>query len=1176
MSPFHLHEGRMQGALASGYVGQTVRIALGKSTLVSRVAYIDSPASRHSEAAARTLHPGSQQHNPSYWPGAAYTRLRPELVPTRGPLSRPHYLRAQHSASQVAKPEEPQSSLDSQTEGTETQASAEHESSPSRDAHTGQRAEYYTHERGQLLDLGEHKTYHDARLKNASFVCQAPAIGSMPTVRRSVIEASGSVIAQDHDLKIVSCSPRMVVGQPESGFLKPQLRATQNRISRASTSFLKDTCVGQRRERGYINLNEALDEHMDDTYARERFSVFDVFSNQKSMKQVDGEDSFLTPPLTLQDVDHFESAIEGTKEAIETRWSRFFESASIQTTSPIRGPTFKIWDSSRRLFFHRLSLNLQFGRKEEIWSVTESLKPLLSERRKANPFNRSKVQNGGSKSKGGAHFRDNQIKIEDAPKNEDWPSVFENPFSSLLPQHINELCKTELPRSLIIGLILFASSTTTHPLAPAIANVLSNLLLSPLGYNNNPVGAHLLLTHLGVPLCDPLDLPYIFNLAEEEGSFLRPYPFLPNSDILESFVKPVGESEDASTPSLETVSPRHFEVKSFSPLHASSCDAASQVLRDSIQQAELNLTEEAKTYLSSLADAGANPDFRFSRNLPLQTITVDATQDSSQLLKFADLDADGRKDVSALPSFAIDDSSTTEVDDAFALDMDELLPYAKQLLQDELQGPSLNGTMDESSYNGPKTARILIHIADPTTVMRVGDDLEMTARERVETVYLPHRKSFMLPSVLSEYYCSLQAHPHKNIALTFEAHVDLRTGELVKHDVFPSKFNSMKRLTYDHVQSVIRPGPAAAKPANAKFLELIGKPLLPGQKDASSSASSSAPQAKLTEKEELALRLLAKVSRLRKQWRVKVGKAESMHLLKSDIKVDATTSQPKITLKYDGGNASSQSLVEEMMVMVGEITGRTARDGDFAVPYRRQENRTSLILEPFDHTLYTPHPDTDPLLYECPDLAPKPSYETILNCEMARMKLVSDLGHLNYMNQSSTSSIPLPHRSLGLSHYSRASSPLRRYADIIGHLQLKAWKRYGGDKSKLPYSPSLVHALSQHINFVSKDIKWSQQNSERWWKQQYVLRNCMERFPSNEFKAIVYATPNMDMTSGYVQVSSGKALLYSFFILGLDILVQLPTPVHLNLGQIVSVKPTALSELHLEWTVVPQSEQTSL
>lgn len=1164
----------MQGALASGYVGQTVKIALGKSTLVSRVAYIDSPASRSSEAASRLKQVGPHEHNPSYWPGATYTRLRPELIPTRGPLSRPHYLHQQHSSRKASNTENANSAADSSIEGAEAQVSAEHELSPSRDAHASHRTEYYTHERGQLLDLGEHKSYHDARLRNAAFVCQAPVVGSMPVVRRSVIEASGSVIAQDHDLKIVSISPRMIVGQPESGFLKPQLRASQNRASRASNSFLKDMCVVQRRERGYINLNDALDEHMDYTYAQERFSAFDMISNQRTMRQVDSDNSSLSPPLTLQDVSHFESVLDGTKEAMETRWSRFFESSLSQTVSPIRGPTFKFWDDSRRLFFHRLSLNLQFGRKEEIFAVTEALRPKLSELRKANPFNRPK-SHGGSKNKNGAHHRDNQIKVDEPIKNEDWPSVFQNPFSSLLPQHINELCKTELSRSLVIGLVMFAASSTTHPIAPGMANVISNLVLSPLGYNNNPNGAHLLLTHLGVPLCDPLDLPFLFNLAEEDGTFLRSYPFLPNKDPLELFIKPT-EGEAVTTPSLGTISPRHFEVQSFGALRASSCNAASQILRDSIQKSESGLNEETKTYLSSLADAGANPEFRFSLNLPtMQSITIDGAKDSSQLLKFADLDADGRKDLSALPSFAIDDSSTTEVDDAFALDMDALLPYAKQILQDRPLGSSSNSAMDDPSYSGPKTARILIHIADPTTVMREGDELELTARERVETVYLPHRKSFMLPSVLSEFYCSLHAHPHKNIALTFEAHVDLRTGELVKHDVFPSKFNSMKRLTYDHVQNVLHPQ-LSGKSSDTTFYELIGKPLIGGVLDPAFAAPTTGTQAQLSEKEELALKILGKIARLRKQWRVDVGKAETMHLLKSGVKVDATTSQPKITLASEGDNTASQSLVEEMMVLVGEITGRTARDGDFAVPYRRQENRTSLILEPFDHTLYTPHPNSDPMLWHAPSLASRPSYQSILECELSRMKLVSDLGHLNYMNQSSTSSIPLPHRSLGLTHYSRASSPLRRYADIIGHLQLKAWKRYGGDKSKLPYSPSLVHSLSQHINFVSKDIKWSQQNSERWWKQQYVLRNCMDRSPSNEFKAIVYATPNLDMASGYVHVSSGKPLLYSFFILGLDIILQLPTPVHLSLGQIVSVRPSALSELHLEWTVVPHLEQSPL
>lgn len=187
---------------------------------------------------------------------------------------------------------------------------------------------------------------------------------------------------------------------------------------------------------------------------------------------------------------------------------------------------------------------------------------------------------------------------------------------------------------------------------------------------------------------------------------------------------------------------------------------------------------------------------------------------------------------------------------------------------------------------------------------------------------------------------------------------------------------------------------------------------------------------------------------------------------------------------------------------------------------------------------------------------------SVLECDVSRLNLVHNLQSLNWLFSSNTSAIPASHRSLGLPYYSRASSPLRRYADMISHFQLKAWRRYGADLTKLPYSPSLVHSLSKHINYVSKDIKYSQQQSERWWKQQYVLRHGMDR----TWDAIVFNAPNLHSVS--LNLSKNKPFQYSFCILELDTIVFLPAPAHLEVGQIVKLLPNASSEIHLEWTVL--------
>lgn len=180
------------------------------------------------------------------------------------------------------------------------------------------------------------------------------------------------------------------------------------------------------------------------------------------------------------------------------------------------------------------------------------------------------------------------------------------------------------------------------------------------------------------------------------------------------------------------------------------------------------------------------------------------------------------------------------------------------------------------------------------------------------------------------------------------------------------------------------------------------------------------------------------------------------------------------------------------------------------------------------------------------------------------MMLVHNLQSLILMATSETTAQPAPHQSLGINAYARASSPLRRYADLITHFQLKAWKRYGGNKEKLPYSPALVQRLSQHIHTVSKDIKYTQQSSERWWKQQYVLRQAMDR----TWEALVFSAPDYSLISIGLSRPLSRTVHYSFFIMELDLTVSLPAPAPLKVGSIVQLKPIALSEINLDWQVV--------
>jgi exoribonuclease R len=1009
-------------------------------------------------------------------------------------------------------------------------------------------AQYHKTERGTLLPMLEYGTYHEARLKGASYVCQIPQLGSIPSAKRSVIESSEPVIAADADMKLTSTHAKAVVIGHEAANLKPQRRFWNHRVSSASNSFFRDTTPYVAPGGPYRHPNDRIVDRFEEAFGHNPFSIEDVISLQRSQKHPNDDPSQILPHLTAQDILNYESTMEGIREALESRWANFCEkSAGSQT--PLRSPYYQLHRPETRQFLQRLVLNLQFGRKDDILQVAEELKPLLKEARRANPNLRPKSNDGRpspSSSSDPLLAPFSAASPDSAPlvfqPNEDWPLVFEE-TSQTLPGHLQHLWKTELSRSVIMGLALFASSTQNHPIPATLSALLGNCLLQPLGYLPNPQSAQLLLTQLGMPIVDPLELPFLFNSSFDQDGTVS-YPWLPKAHppSLEEVAELSIKQSPSDTKPLSRFSPRQVSIEAIDDIPSSMSLHASNIFESALENQSSSFSEPVQHLLTSLVEASKSSTFNFSKNISSSSNPIELPplmSDSSAMLSHMDMDRESRVDLSDMPSYAIDDKSTTEVDDAFALDVSALEPHYDWIVNHlldyshhvqrhpnhSLSTPLPTGIVSAPS-NLPRSARVFIHIADPTAVMRVGDDLEMGARSRAETLYLPHRKSVMLPSILSEFLCSLQPHPHMNMALTYEVEVDLMTGAIEPSSmaVYPSKFRKMSRITYETSQAVL-------------------------------AGLNTAEEDSVAESDKRNLRLLWTIAKLRKRWRLEHGKAETMQLLRTDVKLTTKGGKPHIELYRESGNESSRSLVEEMMVMVGEITGRTAQENEIAVPFRTQARRSNLLLppliiDPSTNQVHNPH---------------YPTAASILECDVSKQHLIANLHSLNYLNTSHTTSIPAPHQSLGLALYSRASSPLRRYADIISHFQLKAWRRFGGDRSRLEYSPAQVHALCKHIDAVSKDLKYAQQQSERWWKQQYVLRHGMDR----TWDAIVFKAPDLHALS--VGKPSSRALQYSFCILELDTIVFLPTPVHLEVGQLVKLLPIAASEIHLEWTVLPSS-----
>lgn len=91
--------------------------------------------------------------------------------------------------------------------------------------------------------------------------------------------------------------------------------------------------------------------------------------------------------------------------------------------------------------------------------------------------------------------------------------------------------------------------------------------------------------------------------------------------------------------------------------------------------------------------------------------------------------------------------------------------------------------------------RIGIHITDVAAYITPGDPLDVEARSRMTSLYLPDERIPMIPLVLSESVCSLIANKDRR-AISFFLTVD-KQGAVINTEIKPSFIRVKERLTYE-------------------------------------------------------------------------------------------------------------------------------------------------------------------------------------------------------------------------------------------------------------------------------------------------------------------------------------------------------------------------------------------
>lgn len=353
-------------------------------------------------------------------------------------------------------------------------------------------------------------------------------------------------------------------------------------------------------------------------------------------------------------------------------------------------------------------------------------------------------------------------------------------------------------------------------------------------------------------------------------------------------------------------------------------------------------------------------EFNLPRRFP-KTVT-----DATKLLyekSVVQKDMQKRKDLRELPTVTIDGERAKDFDDAVSI------------------------IHTEHGY------RLWVHIADVGFYVPWDTPLDIEARKRGTSVYLPDRVVPMLPKELSEDLCSLRPKTDK-LAFTVEMDFD-KHGNRLDAKFYPSIINSNERMTYTSVKKVLVDKDPDEREKYAYLLkdfELMGE--------------------------------LCNILRSR---RLDRGSLD-FDLPEPDVILDLQ-GNPEAILKAERNFA--HMIIEEFMISANEAVAEHLEKLRVPNLYRIHEEPDPMKLEDILKVLKTLGKLTRKTL------KPKDFSDILKSIKGAPEEEIINYIVLRSLKQARYSAINVGHFGLASESYSHFTSPIRRYPDLVVHRILR-------------------------------------------------------------------------------------------------------------------------------------------
>lgn len=381
-----------------------------------------------------------------------------------------------------------------------------------------------------------------------------------------------------------------------------------------------------------------------------------------------------------------------------------------------------------------------------------------------------------------------------------------------------------------------------------------------------------------------------------------------------------------------------------------------------------------------------------------------------------------RHDFGDLPVFVIDDPNAFELDDGISIE------------------PSR-----------PGFCWIHVHIADPTSLLPPSHRISRAAQRMGQTLYLPQGNKSLLPDEVSVDRFSLGGKGLDPIrgqpVLTFSAEVDEKSGDMVDYKVRAGIVRNVKVTSYAAVNNVFH-----CKNVQPTFpLGLTHVRPKPGKPKSAEVGWYPELNHLFKTSEAIAVRRLKKggLTWSLPDYVVSLNPSPPPSLpLEPTPTPKFTTGSPVVEyIVYPSNNLAhnrAQLIVHSCMTLAGNVAGRFFADRRLPAPYRSSPSPRAASQSALETLLETRKSITG-------EVSPY---------DVAKLGIIFVGGRL--------SMVPESHWMMGIEAenggYVRVTSPLRRFADILAHWQIK---------NALLFETNSTSAVNPASSFKNKGMLWN-------------------------------------------------------------------------------------------------------